>query len=77
LVAGKIEKAAEVLLVLKTTRPRLKALEKLILRKHPYDTPEILVLPLDRGTGRYLAWLQKSVRQPGDLIVPTRDRSPA
>ena len=59
---GKIERAGEVLLVLKTTRARLGALEKLMLRKHPYDTPEILALPLERGTGRYLAWIEESVR---------------
>lgn len=59
---GKIESATEVLLVLKTTRLRLGALEQLIVREHPYDTPEILALPLDRGTSRYLAWLDESVR---------------
>jgi periplasmic divalent cation tolerance protein len=58
----KIEKTNEVLLVLKTTRARLPALEKLILREHPYDTAEILVVPLHLGTSRYLAWLEGSVR---------------
>ena len=43
---GKIESSAEVLLVLKTRKSKLPALEKLILAQHPYDTPEILVLPL-------------------------------
>ena len=55
---GKVETATEVLLVLKTTRARLAALEKLILAKHPYDTPEFLVLPLDRGSKRYLDWVR-------------------
>ena len=55
---GKIESAAEVLMILKTTRARLAALEKLILARHPYDTPEFLVLSPDRGTKRYLDWLQ-------------------
>ena len=58
---GKIETDAEVLMLLKTTRTRLSALEKLILARHPYDTPEFLVLPLDAGTSRYLKWIKDSV----------------
>ena len=58
---GKIERGAEVLLVLKTTTARLGALEKLILGEHPYDTPEFLVLPVTRGSKRYLEWVEQSV----------------
>lgn len=58
---GKIEHGPEVLLVLKTTRARLAALEKLVLARHPYDTPEFLVVPLQAGAARYLAWLAASV----------------
>src|SRR4051794_12139572 len=36
---GKIERGAEVLLLFKTTRNRLKALEELLVQIHPYDTP--------------------------------------
>ena len=54
---GKIESGAEVLLVLKTTKSKLAALEKLIMAKHPYDTPEFLVLSLTAGSRKYLAWL--------------------
>ena len=58
---GKIEAGTEVLLVMKTSRARLAALEKLILAKHPYDTPEFIALPVSRGSRRYLEWVQKSV----------------
>ena len=58
---GTIEHGAEVLMILKTTRRRLAALEKLILTKHPYDTPEFLVVPLESGTAKYLDWLTASV----------------
>lgn len=57
---GKIESGNEVLMLLKTTRKRLAALEKLILAKHPYDTAEFLVLPLHAGAERYLAWVRSS-----------------
>jgi periplasmic divalent cation tolerance protein len=54
---GKIESSAEVLLVLKTQKSKLAALEKLVLAKHPYDTPEFLVLPVSAGSKKYLDWL--------------------
>ena len=57
---GKLEKGSEVLLVMKTMRTRLAKLERLILSKHPYDTPEFAVLRLDSGSERYLDWLQVS-----------------
>jgi len=58
----KIETGAEVLLVLKTTATRLAALEHLILAKHPYDTPEFVVLQVSAGSQRYLDWLERSVQ---------------
>jgi periplasmic divalent cation tolerance protein len=59
---GKLTASAEVLLVLKTTKAKLGALEKLILAEHPYDTPEFLVLPVSAGSKKYLTWLAASCR---------------
>jgi periplasmic divalent cation tolerance protein len=61
---GRLERAGEILLLMKTTRTRLKALEAVLLRNHPYDTPEILSLPIGAGTPRYLDWLDASVTAP-------------
>lgn len=58
---GKVERAKEVLLVLKTTRQRIAALEAFILAEHPYDTAEFLVLPVEGGAGKYLAWVAAAV----------------
>jgi periplasmic divalent cation tolerance protein len=49
-------------LILKTTKSKLGALEKLVLAKHPYDTPEFLVLPLSAGNKKYLGWLAANCR---------------
>jgi len=57
---GKIESSAEVLLILKTQKSKLAALEKLVLAQHPYDTPEFVVLPLAAGNKKYLDWLAAS-----------------
>ena len=59
---GRIERSAEVLILFKTARGKLAALEKLVLARHPYDTPEFITLPLESGTPRYLAWLAASVQ---------------
>ena len=62
---GKLESSAEVLLVFKTTRSRLRALEKVIVANHPYDTPEFVVLPVTGGNKSYLDWVNQSCD--GDL----------
>ncbi|RME90991.1 MAG: divalent-cation tolerance protein CutA [Verrucomicrobia bacterium] len=59
---GKVHHDPESLLLIKTTRDRLAALEEVLLAAHPYDTPEIVALPMAEGTPRYLAWLADSVR---------------
>lgn len=57
---GKLETSAETLLVFKTTKRSLTALEKFVLENHPYDTPEFIVLPILGGTSRYLNWIAAS-----------------
>jgi periplasmic divalent cation tolerance protein len=56
----RLESSAEVLIILKTPRRHLPALEKLVLKLHPYDTPELLAIPLLAGNKKYLDWLSES-----------------
>jgi periplasmic divalent cation tolerance protein len=58
---GKLEKAREYLLVIKTTTKRLRELEKEVKRLHSYDVPEFIALPIAAGSADYLSWLQGSV----------------
>ncbi|HEX3626874.1 MAG TPA: divalent-cation tolerance protein CutA [Verrucomicrobiae bacterium] len=58
---GKLETSMEILVIFKTQKSRLAALEKLILQKHPYDTPEVLALPLSAGTKKYLDWISHAL----------------
>jgi periplasmic divalent cation tolerance protein len=55
----KLEQSAEVLVIFKTLEPNTERLERVIQEHHPYDTPEFVVLALDSGSERYLAWLRK------------------
>ncbi len=57
----KMEVTNEVLLLIKTTKSKLAALEKLIVANHPYDTPEFLALSFSAGNERYLNWLRVNV----------------
>ncbi len=68
---GRMECSSEMLILFKTKRQSIPALEKLILAEHPYDTPEFVVVDLDSGSKRYLAWIGASV---GPL--PQRRRKP-
>jgi periplasmic divalent cation tolerance protein len=59
---GRLESSTEVLVLFKTVKRHLPKLEKLVLANHPYDTPELVVLPLVAGSERYLAWLAQSAK---------------
>lgn len=54
---GAVETAQETLLFIKTTSSRYAALETLVREHHPYDVPELIALPADRGLPAYLDWL--------------------
>jgi periplasmic divalent cation tolerance protein len=58
---GKIERGSEVLILFKTSTRCIEGLEQLVLKHHPYDTPEIIALSLTRGTKRYVRWIQESL----------------
>jgi periplasmic divalent cation tolerance protein len=62
---GKLETSSEVQIVFKTASNALRALETLVLEKHPYDTPEFIVLALSGGNRRYLSWIDQSVAPEG------------
>ena len=55
---GRIEEARERQLLVKTRRASIDRLCRRVLKLHPYDTPEFLVLPVVDGDPRYLAWIE-------------------
>lgn len=54
---GRVEKAREFLLLIKTSARRLPALEAEVRRLHSYDVFEFIALPIVAGSPAYLAWL--------------------
>jgi periplasmic divalent cation tolerance protein len=59
---GKIEKAREFLLLIKTSRRRLAALRREVEKLHSYEVPEFLAVPIAAGSPGYLAWLADCLR---------------
>jgi periplasmic divalent cation tolerance protein len=59
---GRVEKATEHLVLIKTLRAGYVAVEATIKAIHPYQTPEIIALPIETGAEDYLAWLAESVK---------------
>src|ERR1700723_2676085 len=59
---GRVHRDAESLLIVKTTVSKLKALERWVKARHPYDVPEFVVLPVSSGSKGYLSWLAEQVR---------------
>lgn len=60
---GKIEAAEEILLVIKTSAEGLTGLKEMLRKLHPYELPELLVLPVIDGSEPYLAWLLGAIRE--------------
>ena len=63
---GKVEKAREFLLLIKTSSARLAALEAEVKRLNSYEVPEFLALPIITGSRAYLRWL-------ADCVTPERE----
>lgn len=59
---GKVEKAREFLLLIKTSRRKLAALRREVEKLHSYDVPEFIALPIADGSPKYLGWLADCLR---------------
>ena len=58
----KVETAAEVPILVKTTAERYAALEQAIRELHPYELPEIVAVPIRGGLAGYLQWVADETR---------------
>ena len=58
---GKIEKTREWLCLIKSKKLFYKKIEECIKRNHPYDVPEIIMMPIVGGSKAYLQWIEDIV----------------
>jgi len=59
---GKIDNANENILVIKTKDSLYDELEVRIKELHPYELPEIISVPIDKGLNKYLDWISESTK---------------
>ena len=60
---GKQVKSREALLVIKAPRENFDRIERYLRMAHPYELPELIAWPVSRGSSKYLAWVEASVRE--------------
>ena len=54
---GAIERGEEVVMIIKTRASLAERVRAAVKAMHPYDTPAILVLPIEGGEAGYLDWM--------------------
>ena len=60
---GAVQHDEEHPVLIKTTREAYAALEAEIRAHHPYELPEIIALPIERGLPAYLDWVAEETRR--------------
>ena len=58
---GKVENTKEWLCLIKTQDDLYDKVEAAIKKLHPYETPEIIAVPIVKGSKEYLRWLDKEL----------------
>jgi periplasmic divalent cation tolerance protein len=58
---GKIETDEEWLCLIKTQEDFFKEVESAIKEMHSYETPEIIAVPIIKGSKEYLQWLDSEI----------------
>jgi periplasmic divalent cation tolerance protein len=57
---GEVTTDVEELLLIKTTAERFEALKERLLALHPYELPELIAVPVERGLAAYLDWVRRA-----------------
>lgn len=60
---GAIETGRENLLLIKTEKAAYPLLETRLRALHPYELPEIIAVPIERGLPEYLQWISQWLTQ--------------
>ena len=61
---GKTETATEIPLLIKTQQQHYDQVEQMIKTMHPYELPEVIIVPVSGGLPAYLQWIADATRIP-------------
>lgn len=56
---GKLCESSEQLVLIKTRSNLFPKIEEVVLKNHPYTTPQLIQLPIEQGLSAYLAWMKE------------------
>lgn len=59
---GKVEKAEEYILLMKSRLDLFEKLSERVKALHSYEVPEIIALPIVKGSKPYMEWLDSSLK---------------
>ena len=62
---GAVQHDEEHPVLIKTTAERYPDLEQALRAAHPYELPEIIAVPIERGLAGYLDWVAAETRSGG------------
>ena len=60
---GKVHSESEILLLIKTTKDLETEVYREVQNVHPYDTPELITVPITNGSETYLDWMTAAVHK--------------
>jgi periplasmic divalent cation tolerance protein len=60
---GKVHKAIEAFIIIKTVKRNFPIVRKRIKEIHSYEVPEIIALPIVEGEKNYLGWISESTKR--------------
>lgn len=60
---GSVQNEKEHIMIMKTTEDLFEQVEETVRKMHSYDVPEIIALPIVKGSKDYLNWLREAVKQ--------------
>ncbi len=65
---GKTETATEIPLLIKTQRQHYDQVEQMIKAMHPYELPEVIIVPVSGGLPAYLQWIADETQIPNKQL---------
>jgi periplasmic divalent cation tolerance protein len=63
---GEVCRESEQLLIIKARVDNYDRIESCILQNHSYEVPEIVMIPIVKGSAGYLGWIDEASPPPGD-----------
>jgi periplasmic divalent cation tolerance protein len=60
---GSVERAEEILLLIKTTSQKVESLKQFVSANHPYETPELVFISCDDALEAYVNWVRLETRE--------------